>query len=470
MAIAPAPRTRLLVVDDDETSRRLIKSLFTPQGFEVLTASDGVAGVDSLAHQPDVILLDLHMPRMGGLEALQRIHELAPSIPVVILTASIDVKDAVQAMQLGAHDYLTKPVEPEEVIVIVKRALETLALRREVQQLRERVGRGDSDTLAAQMGESEAVRQIIEQVETVAASNFSVLVLGETGTGKELVAQAIHRRSDRHAKPFVALDCGAIPEALLESELFGHERGAFTGAERRRTGRFQLAEKGTCFLDEIGNLPLSLQTKLLRVLESKQLDPVGSERSMPIDVRFVAATNHDLRKRIDAGLFRADLYFRVAQYTITLPPLRERAGDIPYLADRFVREVSVELRRPIRSVDRDALELLRRHPWPGNVRELRNVLRQAVLISKEFVVRAKDVRPLLAAGSGAAGTPPRTEGQSLREVAEQAARAAERDAIREALRAARGNKSEAARQLRTDYKTLHVKIKQLGIDARDFGA
>jgi len=297
---------------------------------------------------------------------------------VVILTGSQDVKDAVRATQLGAFNYLTKPVNPDEILIVVRRALETRDLRLEVQELRQHVGKGASDGLASHMGPSDQVARVIEQVGIVAASNFSALVFGETGTGKELVAQAIHQLSDRRRRPFVALDCGAIPEPLLESELFGHEKGAFTGAERRTEGRFRLADGGTCFLDEVGNLALNLQAKLLRVLESGEVQPVGADRTRPMDVRFVSATNHDLQERIGRGLFRPDLYFRLAQYTIRLPPLRERTGDIAYLTERFLEEASIELRRPVQAIGPDSLELLRRHTWPGNVRELRNAIEYAV--------------------------------------------------------------------------------------------
>jgi two-component system nitrogen regulation response regulator GlnG len=303
-------------------------------------------------------------------------------------------------------------------------------------------------------------------VRAVATSAFSVLVLGETGTGKELVAQAIHRRSQR--RPFIAIDCGAIPEPLLESELFGHERGAFTGAERRKEGRFHLAAGGSFFLDEVGNLPLGLQAKLLRVLESREVVAVGAARPTPLDVRFIAATNDDLQARASDGRFRADLYFRLAQYTISLPPLRARVADIAHLAHRFMAEVAVELRRPTHEIARDALVALERHTWPGNVRELRNVIRQAVLESNDGVLRRALVQRFLGRPAAAGGPRLAAPGRSLRAVAAEAAREAERQLICETLRATRGNKAQAARALQTDYKTLHVKMKQLGIRARDF--
>jgi DNA-binding NtrC family response regulator len=459
----------LLVIDDDEASCRLIRATFKAEGFDVSMAHDGPAGVErASADAPDVVLLDIRLPGLDGLQVLERLKAAAPWMPVVMLTASRDLKTAVRATQLGAFDYLAKPIDHDEILGVVRRALETRALRLEVEDLRRRVNRDEAGTLAAQMGGSAAVKQLVEQVSIVAASNFTVLVLGETGTGKELVAQAIHRQSERRRQPLIALDCGAIPESLLESELFGHEKGAFTGAERRQAGRFQLAQGGTCFLDEIGNLPLSPQAKLLRALESKQVQPVGAGRATSIDIRFIAATNDDLLARTHDGRFRADLYFRLAQYTIDVPPLRQRPDDIPYLAQRFLEEAGVELRRPVQQLLPGALELLQSHDWPGNVRELRNVVRQAVLRTTELVIRPADLRAAWSDARATTAAARRSVATSLKGVAEEAARAAERQAICAALRAAAGNQSRAAKALQTDYKTLNVKLKRLCIRARDF--
>jgi DNA-binding NtrC family response regulator len=461
---------RVLVIDDDEGICRLMTRLFETEGLDVQAAHDGPSGLTAAANQPpDLVLLDIQLPGINGLEVLEELKARMPSVAVVMLTGSRDIKHAVRATQLGAFDYLTKPATRDEILIVVRRALETRALRLEVQALRRDVGQGMSQSLAAQMGPSPQVEQIVAHVGIVAASNFTVLVVGETGTGKELVAQAIHQLSDRRRRPFVALDCGAIPEALLESELFGHEKGAFTGAERRKEGRFRLAEGGTCFLDEVGNLPMNLQAKLLRVLESRQVQSVGADRPTPMNVRFVAATNDDLQRRVSQGLFRTDLYFRLAQYTVMLPPLRQRAGDIPYLTQRFVEEASIELRRPIQAIVPEALDLLQRHSWPGNVRELRNIVRRAVLQSTGLAIRPDTVRSLLGASDAeipaAVG---RRSDQALRDIAGDAATAAEREAVCETLRITAGNKSQAAKRLQTDYKTLHLKMKQMGIRARDF--
>jgi DNA-binding NtrC family response regulator len=458
---------KLLVIDDDAASCRLVAAIFKREGVEVTSANDGTTGLARLeAVRPDVVLLDLQMPGMDGIEVLRRIRTADSRIPVVMLTVERDVKPAVRAMQLGAFDYQTKPVNPEEIVVTVKRAFETCELKHEVAELREQVGQGGG--LAAQMGRSGAIERLVEQVKTVAATTFTVLLVGETGTGKELVAQAIHRQSERRSLPFVALDCGAIPGPLMESELFGHEKGAFTGADRRKRGQFDLAAGGTVFLDELGNLPMALQAKLLRVLEARQIQPVGGARATLIDVRFIAATNDDLQKLVSEGRFRADLYFRLAQYTVALPPLRDRREDVAYLANRFLEEVCIELRRPVQAIAPDAMAALEGYAWPGNVRELRNVIRQAVLESKSSVLPKSAVRRFLGRARSKTPASNAVGKSSLKDIASAAAREAERQLICDTLRETNGNKSQAARTLQTDYKTLHVKMKALGIRARDF--
>ncbi|MBL8950107.1 MAG: sigma-54-dependent Fis family transcriptional regulator [Myxococcaceae bacterium] len=463
----PGPR-RVLVVEDDPPSQRLMSAIFTGAGYEVHVAADGEAGLEAVARvAPELMLVDLQLPKLGGLEVLEAVKAKHGGLPVVMVTAQHDPKPAVRAVRLGAFDYLTKPVDPDEVLVVARRALEARALEREVEELRRRLAEGGG--LSAQMGPSAQVRALAEQVSAVAASGFTVLVQGETGAGKELVAQALHRESDRHREAFVAIDCGAIPEALLESELFGHERGAFTGAERRRAGRFELAAGGTVFLDEVGNLPLQLQAKLLRVLESRQVQALGASAQAALDVRFIAATNDQLEAKVAAGQFRADLYFRLAQYTLKVPALRERKSDVRYLAQRFIDEAALELKRPVRGLADGAAEALERYDWPGNVRELRNVVRRAVLMAKGSHVSRDEVRSLLGEPGQADGaTRAEAGGRSLREIADAAARDAERAAIHAALKASRGNQAQAARALRTDTKTLYVKLKQLGIRARDF--
>jgi DNA-binding NtrC family response regulator len=352
------------------------------------------------------------------------------------------------------------------LILTLERAVERHRLHSRIEELKRQ---GQGSTLAERMGGSPAIALVIQQVAQVAESNFTVLVQGETGTGKELVARAIHQQSPRRQSPFVAVDCGAIPETLVESELFGHERGAFTGAQARREGHFQLAKGGTLFLDEIGNVPLATQAKLLRALEQREVHPLGGARAVTVDARIIAATNSELEESVKAGRFRADLYYRLSEFTIALPPLRSRREDIMHLSQRFLDEVSMELRRPVRRISDEAMQVLLHHDWPGNVRELRNVVRKAALLATDVVT--PEHIPALSASAPAharAGAEPVGEDLSLREVAELAAVQAEREIIRHALESTKGNKSQAARLLRTDYTTLHAKMKRYGISARDF--
>jgi DNA-binding NtrC family response regulator len=458
---------KILVVDDEAEIRSLLAAVLQNKGYEVVTAEDGAAALQAVPRErPAVILMDLSMPRMNGMDALPEIKRLDAEVPVIICTAHADLATAVRAMKLGAYDYLTKPFDVELLILTLERAVERHRLHSRIEELK-RQGQGSS--LAERMGGSPAIAQVIQQVAQVAESNFTVLVQGETGTGKELVARGIHQQSPRRPAPFVAVDCGAIPETLVESELFGHERGAFTGAQARREGHFQLAKGGTLFLDEIGNVPLATQAKLLRALEQREVNPLGATRAVAVDARIIAATNSELEESVKAGRFRADLYYRLSEFTIALPPLRSRREDIMHLSQRFLDEVSMELRRPVRRIADEAMQVLLHHDWPGNVRELRNVVRKAALLATD-VVTPEHIPAL----SASASTPSRAAGEplgedlSLREVAELAAGQAEREVIRHALESTKGNKSQAARLLRTDYTTLHAKMKRYGISARDF--
>ncbi len=459
---------KILVVDDEPDIRAVLSECLTAAGFETQEAGDGDEAVAAVqAERPAVILLDVIMPRQGGLEALPELKRIAPDVPVIMCTAYMDVPTAVRAMQLGAYDYLTKPFDPELLLLTVKRALERQGLLARIDELK---SQGEGISLAERMGGSRGIESVIQQVAQVARSNFTVLIQGETGTGKELVARAIHNQSPRRDKPFVAVDCGAIPETLVESELFGYEKGAFTGAVRRKDGRFQAAGSGTVFLDEVGNLPLPTQAKLLRALEERQVTPLGATRPVPVDARIIAASNVDLEDASRGGRFRADLYYRLNEFGINLPPLRSRREDITHLASRFLDEVSMELRRPVHGITDDAMELLRLHDWPGNVRELKNVIRKAALLATDLIT--PEFLPALGAhgeaGHAAAAAPAVGGELSLREVGEVATADAERRAIRQALEAAKGNKSQAARLLRTDFTTLHAKMKRYGISPRDF--
>jgi DNA-binding NtrC family response regulator len=457
----------ILVVDDEAEVRSLLAQCLGQAGFGVVTAADGEEALARMrGDRPAAVLLDLTMPRLGGLEALPEMKRIAPDTPIIICTAHVDVATAVSAMRLGAYDYLTKPFDLELVRASARRAVERHQLRARIEELE---SQGDGAWLAERMGQSAAVARVIQQVAQVAQSTYTVLVQGETGTGKELIARAIHRQSPRANGPFIVVDCGAIPETLMESELFGYERGAFTGAMRRKEGQFQLAQGGTLFLDEIGNVPLMAQAKLLRVVEEREIYALGGGRPVPVDVRIIAASNLPFEDEIKAGRFRSDLFYRLTEFTIALPPLRERREDILPLAQRFLAEAGMELRHPLRGLSESAMQMLVRHDWPGNVRELKNVVRKAALLGRDVIT--PDELPALRPGrpvTHAAGAPPVGADLSLREVGELAVREAERRAIILALETVKGNKSRAARLLRTDYTTLHAKMKRYGISAREF--
>ena len=456
----------ILVVDDEAEVRSLLAQCLGQAGFDVVTAADGEEALARMrGDRPAAVLLDLTMPRLSGLQALPEMKRIAPDTPIIICTAHSDVATAVSAMRLGAYDYLTKPFDLELLRASARRAVERHQLRARIEELE---SRGDGAWLFERMGQSAPVARVIQQVAQVAQSTYTVLIQGETGTGKELIARAIHRQSPRANGPFVVVDCGAIPETLMESELFGYERGAFTGAMRKKEGQFQLAQGGTLFLDEIGNVPLLAQAKLLRVIEEREIYALGGGRPVPVDVRIIAASNLPFEDEIKAGRFRSDLFYRLSEFTITLPPLRDRREDILPLAQRFLAEAGMELRHPLRGLSESAMQMLVRHDWPGNVRELKNVVRKAALLGADVIT--PDELPALQPGrprAHAAGAPPVGGDLSLREVAELAVREAERRAILLALESVKGNKSRAARLLRTDYTTLHAKMKRYGISARE---
>jgi len=455
-----AASPRVLVVDDEADLRAVVADVLAAEPLRVLQAPGGRRALELIATDPPtVMILDLKMPEVGGMEVLRQLQTLAPKLPVIVLTGVGDVRTAVAAMRLGAYDYVPKPFDPDELIQSVRRALERQALLAEVTMLRDELAQGGG--MVALAGASREIQDVLHPIRQVAGSLFTVIVQGETGTGKELVARAIHQESPRRAGPFVAVDCGAIPDTLIESELFGYEKGAFTGADRRKEGYFQLADGGTLFLDEILNLPVTTQSKLLRALQQREIWPLGARAAVAADTRIIAATNVPLEAEAKAGRFRADLYYRLNEFTITLPPLRVRRDDILPLAKRFMEEASVELKRHVRDLTPEAASMLLDHGWPGNVRELRNVMRRAVLLSTDLVGR-EGLGDLKGASSG----PERdleASPRSLREAREKGIAEAEQRAIRWALTAAAGNKSEAARLLATDFKTLHVKMKQYGI-------
>ncbi len=472
---------RILVVDDTPANLRLLQATFELQGFTVIDAQSGEAALSEAARNtPDLVLLDLRMPGMSGMETLSKLKAMAADLPVIILTLYGEVPEAVEAIKCGAEDFLVRPIESERLILTVRRALERCELKTQVDNLRRLVDR--QGYLARLMTPSPQMRELANLIRRVADSNFTVLIQGETGTGKELVARAIHQESPRADNPFIAIDAGAIPEALVESELFGYEKGAFSGADRRRDGHFQTANGGTLFLDEVSNLPISSQPKLLRAIQERQVLPVGATRVVAVDVRLIAASNHSLDNSVSKDLFREDLYYRLAEFVISLPPLRERREDILPLAHAFLGEATVELKRPASVITEGAANLLRDCAWPGNIRQLRNVMRRAALQTTGVAIDAKDLQALLQVASGSSHEPPAAvhaaspsaawdtaaaavsnNGRSLKDIARVAFEAAEKQAIAEALRTTGGHKQKAAQLLQTDYKTLFVKLKRYGI-------
>ena len=475
-------RPKILVVDDTAANLSLLHAIFENQEFSVGLASSGEEALSKAADNvPDIALLDLRMPGIGGMETLSRFKKLATEMPVIMLTSHGEVAEAVEAIKRGAEDFLIRPIQSDRLVLTVKRALERRELKTQVQNLRRLVDRPQG-YLARLMAPSPRMLEVVDLIRQVADSNFTVLISGETGTGKELAARAIHQESMRAEQPFIAIDSGAIPDALVESELFGYEKGAFSGAERRKEGHFQMANAGTLFLDEVSNLPTPSQPKLLRAIQERQVRPVGSSRATPVDVRIVAATNENMLDRVEKGQFRQDLYYRLAEFVISLPALRERREDIEPLARLFLEEASVELKRRPSVITPAGMNRLQTYSWPGNVRQLRNLMRRAALQAQAVEIDARDLEPLLEAtvsaanleplapvaaaplsGAGDTLTTPAFNGGSLKDIARQAIEAAEKQAIVEALRATGGNKQKAAQRLKTDYKTLFLKLKRYGL-------
>jgi DNA-binding NtrC family response regulator len=456
--------SRILIVDDDKGIRELFSSLVEREGFKALAASDGEMALKMVrSEDPDLLLLDIVMPGMDGMEVLRQVKDIDRELPVVFMTGYADVLGAVKAMKAGAYDYLPKPFKNHEVIRVIHRALAGGGLKKVTElssRLQEKTG------LREIMGPSDAVGRLISEVTRVAESDFSVVIIGETGSGKEVIARAIHQSSLRSKEPFIPVDCGAIPEALLESELFGHEKGAFTDADRQKVGKFETAQGGTLFLDEISNAPLGSQAKLLRALQEKKIYRVGGTKPIDVNVRLLVASNQDLYELSDSGSFRKDLFYRLNEFTIEIPPLRERKDDIPYLAKRFLDQANQELNKKVKGFSQSALNLLFSYNWPGNVRQLRSVIRRGVLLAEE-IVSEKDVEIKRVDVPGIAFTP-KVEGApwknlSLKAIVQESVNAVEREVLAEVLKRTRGNKAKAARLLQIDYKTIHQKVKKFGI-------
>jgi two-component system NtrC family response regulator len=448
----------VLVIDDDESLRRVVEYNLREEGYHVVTAADGRTGMQRFQEgNVDLVLTDVRMPEMDGIELLTHLKAMQPDLPVIVLTAHGTIDAAVEAMKLGAFDYLTKPFSRDQLTASVHRAIEMAALASENRQLRQIVS--ERFSFASMIAGSRAMRAVTDTASRVAASDTTVLLEGESGTGKELLAKAIHVNSSRSRGPFVTVNCAAIPENLLESELFGHRRGAFTGAVADKQGKFEAANRGTIFLDEVGELPLLLQVKILRVLQEREVDKVGDTRPIKVDVRVIAATNRDLEKMTADGTFREDLYYRLAVVSIRVPPLRERSDDIPLLVDHFLAKHAERLGHPRPAVDKAVYSAFNLYAWPGNIRELENVIERALVLDRDGLLGLDDLPDRLKASGQRIGNlrielP--DEGISLEDV--------ERELLLAALEKHNWNQTRAAAYLNITRSTLLYRMQKFGLE------
>ena len=452
----------VLIVDDEPNIRRMVGALLAAEGYEVREAPDAAAGLNlAIGEPPDVVLMDLMMPgEMDGMAALARFRERLADVPIIMMSGRAGLTDAVKATKLGALNFLEKPLTPEGVLVATRNAVELRKARREAQALREELG------IAGELvGDSPSIRKLRELIARVAPSDARVLITGESGTGKELVAASIHMQSARREQPYVRVNCAAIPRDLVESEMFGHEKGAFTGATDRRTGRFELANGGTLFLDEVGDLGQEAQAKLLRAIEAKEIERVGGAKPIRVDVRIISATNKDLNRCVKDGTFRDDLLFRLNVIPIEITPLRERPDDIPLLIQHFSALYQARSGRPAPRWSADALRQMSAYRWPGNVRELANIVERLAILHPGDEVKAERVLAVVPATGAAAGSAdlpaPELLDRSLTDTLDEY----ERVLISRALSAAKGNVAEAARRLKTDRPNLYRRMKRLGIES-----
>jgi two-component system response regulator AtoC len=450
--------TRILVVDDDDALRESLELFLASEGFDVAAAADGTLALAQLERAPfDVVLCDLRMPGIDGFELLPQLLRIAPGLTVILMSAYGTRDLAIEALKRGAYDYLAKPFPPSEALLAIRKAQEREKLRRANDLLLRDLERavGERPIVAA----SANMMAVLELIERAAEFKTTVLLTGESGTGKEVLARALHAQSTRRSQAFVAVNCGAIPEALLESELFGHAKGAFTGADRARRGLFVEADGGTIFLDEIGELPLPLQVKLLRVLQEEEVRPVGESKSRAVDARVIAATARDLSREVSEGRFREDLFYRLDVVRVTVPPLRERREDIPLLVDHFLASFRASLGKSVRSVADDALAKLVAYAWPGNVRELENVIERAMILTNDERITLRELPENVRGGAPVVSPQARAGDYSLG----AARRRFETDWIREALEAAKGNRTHAARLLGISHRALLYKLKEYGL-------
>jgi len=471
-------KNSILVTDDDAAHRTMLRTLLTGWGYTIVEADDGRSAIEAVRRQPfDLILMDIRMIKVSGLEALAEIKAFNPAIPVVIMTAYASVETAVEALKRGAYDYLTKPLDFDELRLTLERAMDHSRLKEENLLLRESLGTHfDRQNM---IGRSAAMTRLIDTASQVAPSEATILITGESGTGKGMIAGLIHTNSPRRNGPLIRFNCAAIAETLLESELFGHEKGAFTGADRRKEGKFRQADGGSLFLDEVSEMSLGMQVKLLNVLQDREFTRVGGEEVLHIDVRLIAATNRDLIREVEAGRFREDLFYRLNVVTLNVPPLRERLEDVPLLAQAFLQRFAEKNRKTIKGFTPQAMDRLLRHPWPGNVRELMNAVERGVVLARgeyldetEFSllpVERGSVRVApVGAGQGegltqTAGAPAVTGATASIPGGNTSLESVERETIMKTLEAAGGNKSEAARRLGITRRTLHQKLRKYGM-------
>lgn len=453
-------KRRILVIDDEESFRHLLSVILEREGYEVETAKDGQEALDQLARGLfDEVLCDIRMPRMDGIGFLKEAKRIQPDATIIMMSAYGTLDTAIEAMKLGAYDYVSKPFKPDEIILTLKKAEERERLRKENIYLRREVKR--EYNFSNIISKNEKMKAVFDTIRKVARYKSTILITGESGTGKELVAKAIHFNSDRAPNPFVAINCGAIPENLLESELFGHMRGSFTDAVRTKKGLFEEADGGTLFLDEIGELPLSLQVKLLRVLQDGEIRRIGDARSIRIDVRIIAATVKDLEKEVREGRFRDDLFYRLNVLPLKIPPLRERKEDIPLLVDHFISKFSQSLGKVTRGVTPEAMKILLRYSWPGNVRELENMVERGMVLTETEMIDI-DSLPREVYKSSESSAFSQLEEYSIK----KATRILETELIRKALRKTQGNHTHASKILEISHRTLLYKIKEYGIDEK----
>jgi len=456
----------ILIVDDEESVRKSLAGVMRDEGYDVVSAVSGKEGIGLLHEtQPSLALLDINMPEMDGIETLRRFKEMMPDMPVIMVTGHGTIETAVKTTKMGAYDFIVKPPELEPLMLVVKHGLEESRLRQENESLKRSIERRYEI-----IGESEKIKMLKQQIALAGPTNGWVLIHGESGAGKELVARAIHRASRRSSGPFVEVNCAAIPQELIESELFGHEKGSFTGATGMKRGKFELAQGGTIFLDEIADMSMATQAKVLRVLEGQEFQRVGGTKTLKADVRVIAASNKTLIDEIKKGAFREDLYYRLNVIPLEVPPLRERADDIPQLVRHFLQEFSTEYGQKTKSIDDDALDLFVRYQWPGNVRELRNIIERLIIMVPAPVLRVQDVPPPINSSQPdrqVAVAPTRGRGGHDHATLKDARAAFERDFIMQKLRENGGNVSRTADAIGVERSNLHRKIKALGIELED---